>query len=118
MTAKNKKVSKKKVSKKVTKKKITAKSAKKPIRRQNPDVDEKWIKYAAKNDARTIIEDVEDGTDIYRLDLRIFMDRALIEAGIRLYNEKESSKAKKIYISELKKRLPKEFFKVLQTSIE
>jgi hypothetical protein len=114
-----KKLPKKKVTKKVTKKKIIAKSGKKPIKRQNPDsIDEKWIKYTAKRHAKLIIEDVKDGADIYRIDLRIFINRALTEAGIRLYDEKESNKAKKIYISELKKKLPKEFFRVLQTSIE
>lgn len=113
-----KKLPKKKVTKKVTKKKIIAKSSESSIKKRNPDFNEKLIKDSAKHDAKTIIEEVDDGTDIYRIDLHLFMQHSLMEAGIRLYNEKKLNKAKKIYISELKKKLPKELFRVLQTSIE
>jgi len=107
-----KKLPKKKVSKKVTKRKVTAKSTKKPISRKNPhfDFNDDSIKNAARWDAGTIIVQIDNGRTPYQVDFDGLMQNALWHANVKWNNKEEVSEAKKIYISEIKRKLPSKYF--------
>ncbi len=112
MVTKKKKSSKKKVSKKVIKRKVTVKSSKKPIRKRNPNFNDESIKLAARWDAETIIQQIDNGRTPYQGDFDGLMQNALWHSGVKWDTKEEVSEAKKIYISEIKRKLPTRYFKL------
>lgn len=107
-----KKLPKKKVTKKVTRKKIITKSGKKLIKKRNPhfDFNDDAIKNAARWDAQTIIIKIDNGRTPYQVDFDGLMQNALWHANVKWNNKEEVSEAKKIYISEIKRKLPSRYF--------